>query len=188
VTAISTDPRLVPRTRRAATDPPRTPTTVPPASRTASLRRKSEGAGWPPAMVARTAAKTAIPVPSLNRLSPSIIATRGAGAPSIRTRVITAMGSVGERIAPRRKALAQSSPSSRCVTVPMRRTVRATPRVASSEIGTTALRSSPRSSPRAASNTSGGTKTARMSAPPTAFFGSPGTRPMAMPAIASRTG
>ncbi len=51
--------------------------------------------------------KVAAPMPSLNRLSPSMIVRRREDRPSWRIRAITAMGSVGEMMAPISRAISQ---------------------------------------------------------------------------------
>ena len=75
-------------------------------------------------------------MPSLTRLSPSIIVTTRRGTPSRRAIDVAASGSVGETTAPSTNAAATSSPStSACATTATPTVVAATSPIASSEIG-----------------------------------------------------
>src|SRR5882672_6269755 len=188
VARISSGASSANRSRARPRNPTARPMAVPP--RVISRKRivASPKDGDPLRMVARTAEKTATPVPSLNRLSPSRIAASPPGAFNRRSSVTTAIGSVAARIAPKRNPLAQLKPSSGWVTAPISSTVMATPTVASSETGSILRRSSARSRVRAAAKTRPGTNASRITLPPRRGNWPPGSSPTAMPAAASTTG
>ena len=74
-------------------------------------------------------------VPSLTRLSPSMIETMRRGAPSLRVISVAASASVGETIAPSVNATAHDRCTHSCATTPTTAIVAATSPNASSEIG-----------------------------------------------------
>src|SRR5437660_3521645 len=188
VARISRGASSATRIRATPKKPTATPINAPPMVISTKRIVASPNEGWPATMVASTALKTATPVPSLKRLSPSRMAASPAGALSWRRSVTTAMGSVAARIAPSSIPLAQLKPSARWVRVPIKRTVRATPTVARRLTGSRRRRSSGRSRVRAASNTSPGTKARRITSAPTCGSCSPGSSPTTTPAAASTTG
>src|SRR5487761_318894 len=188
VARISSGASAANRSKRRPRKPTASPITVPPAVISTNLSDASPIDGAPLAMVASTAVKTATPVPSLNRLSPSRMAERPDGAFIWRISVTTAIGSVAARMAPSSMLLAQLKPRVRWVNVPISTTVSATPAVARSPIGASRRRSSGRSRVSAASKINPGTKARRMTSEPTWPSWPPGSNPMTTPAAASTTG
>src|SRR6267378_5284020 len=188
VARISSGASSANRSRARPRNPTARPMAVPPSVISRNRTVASPKDGEPLRMVARTAEKTATPVPSLNKLSPSRIAASPPGAFNLRSSATTAIGSVAARIAPKRNPLAQLKPSSMCVRAPISSTVSATPAVASSDTGSIRRRSSTRSSVRAASKIRPGTKASRITLPPRRGNCPPGSNPTAMPATASTTG
>src|SRR3712207_8954794 len=91
---------------RARTRPRSSP--PPPTSR--KLRPASHTENAPLTTAATAALKATSPVPSLTRLSPPTTVPTRSGTPSLAKIASAATGSVGARIAPKTKAVAQGSP------------------------------------------------------------------------------
>jgi hypothetical protein len=86
------------------------PTAMPPRTDHTKLTLASRSENEPVTTAATANLKRTSAVPSLTRLSPSMIATARRGTPYRRAIAVAARGSVGETTAPRTKPAAHESP------------------------------------------------------------------------------
>ena len=137
-----------------------------------------------PAAAAASATRRSVsPVPSLTRLSPSRIVTTRRGRETRRAMLATATASVGDRMAPRAKAMARGKPGTNAVaTAPTTTEETTTSPTARAKIGRRNRRKSTYD-PESASPKTRGARMSRNTSPASSGADGPkGRRPMTTPA------